>query len=1632
MVELDLKSRLSNLQLQFEEAKVLLEEITEHLPKNKGAKIHDLLARINDLMLRVRAAASEKIEGEVAKSIAKDCETIAGYWREMEVFLTEEVRPQDYVYRSEAEQEEQSRLAISTAKTQGHLALDAAGATYGSAGEWKQAAQSFRLMVQSQRLDVSPLSPLPAMIQEYLSYQELGDLDQMLYQGQAIRALLSGVTADSVSEEEKGVLSSAAKSFRKTAMKAITERQKQPDMNIPLGAVYLWNEALALNLSSEPEDPLPPSRFFSVGELQEQIAREELAKPFPTITQVVSSYIGGAFAYLRVTHDASEQHTVTKAKQKSMELQQRAADALLQLIEGMGYRQVRIAQNPGKAMKGLQGMMRQIRRSNNLSHQFYELSEQVGDVVVQAQKRGDKPTAEVATIFRWLTEGIGQGLHVINIKLLSDVYSVGVKGYVVSNEDKSKLQEDIFSLLEINNDDQFLDLLFDAELQFEDACNLFTSLELFWISGLLIQCRGQLRQNLGFLERTIIDEPTQEVEGLKAEVKEEEQPLWGAAPSQDFATAADLYYKSFRWERGDEGKEEGTEVTSWVPHRDADTLRRRAAQSRRFAGLAHFAEGNFTEGREELTRAKDAFELLYRYRDAIYCLRDIRERLIAQVDVGGEGVTRPTQERLIEILEICDELVGFYTLYADKTGPTQAITDILETVQFLGDEVGMDNWTLQVFLRAIDYTREALHLAQSKGVSKEMKTEVLDVLRGLRGEIGKAIESEFAIGVFPNFEPETTVYFEAETPVKLAVINVTDKDYGKLTIRPISTLPHFLPPSTSRELAAKEQDEVSMKHFYLGTGLLDPDTRPIDAFGPPRAPLPPSIESLEAMVEAEEESPEEGEKPWLAVMWSGDHSGVTIGSLEGATSEKVEKGEKPPSVDDLTTPAFFTVFTKAAREGNIIPGYVFPIEFGIYQEGKEEPIAVHSVFFKVISRPKTLTAEVNWAKEIGEKWYEDFSIVFSEGANLPRYVPRFAPEYEPKDYVNPETLTPTITRGQEAVEKTKHLKRTPPKFTLKFFGEKERRKGQLFEVNSRIELFVPMPGPIGTGYEFLEIKSIPRLMTAEELEIPRLRNGVTFQEVFYGSVFIGDSNYDSEYWVYRLWYCFEPSEVAPAPGSPYREGWTNHRIDIFIDPKTWEPRLLVTDYYVQTGKGKGEWVEALYAFKKPGSTLWGIRRILAQMHRQAEPGKFHKELDDELLGAFQDTTLSKALGLPKVKDPKDIKVTGFEITQRFGFVDLVRTSFARDLRDGPVTYKPPRAHLFRDYWSQRYEHGMYRTDWRGGTKENPANEYEMRLLDRMGGKSKYSRAFGKTIIPHEITILPRGGDRCDLMIKAPGRRQKPIALRNLINPRAIELWTRPTHSFTRRFNFFAKHFGRPPKIHTASLYFYSTRRELNPYYNPKTKHWAHFPEAEYWDRKRRTWRKWEDVDEKIRHHLEPHENLAEGINAWLEADSYWVYRYVWFWKLEWTIPLPHDDWERADVWVNARTGNIEWITSDYHWRELWYENAAKIRGVAPIVDFLFNWNTPEPLTVKDGAPVHQSLAPYLTESKAVGEFADQLPWMFARYKRSCEHLNAVHQGLWGKHKVKIVYGALITFIVLYLLLIHPLGALPRALLGIPW
>jgi hypothetical protein len=1589
----------------FENAREDLEEIAKHLTKAKGQGILDILEQIAELLQRIEAASDIKqLEIEVARSIARDYDTIAQRWRELEQYFADEIHYDDYVYRSDEDRAEAAEKASNIIRDQALQALDTAGTMFGVAREWRRAAKCFSTVVQARKAEDSPLAAIPAIIREYRCYEQLDDSANVLIIGRAIQRLLSSVSGE-LSDQDCAMLTEAIEFFRKTAMTAVSNRQKDPDVNIPVAAIFLWNEAEAQALVSGPDDDKALNRFRALAEFFEQMGKEELAKTAPSIQRFVGSYMEGAFAYLRITRDI-EGFTVEEARRQSRNLTQYAADFILTLMERLGYQRVAIVEDSAKAVKGLIAIFEMVKRGYEGSKAFQELANQAGAILVQAQHRQDQQVIDLAMGYRWLSEGSARGLYVICLKLISDLYRVGIVSDVLDIGSKEELRQRIFNLLEIPDQDELFDILIDVEVEFDDVVDLFKSLDLYWVSAICKLNQGQLRQNLSYLEAetdtTLVEQPEETAE----ETTEDESimPFWGAAPSLDFSTAADLFSQAHRLQRGIEETDQDELRESWIPYRDPDDIRRRAAYSRWLAGLANLEEGNTETGGRALFQAKNAYELLDRHHEAISCLEVWLRELVATISEEEGSGARPTQARLQEVLNVCDELVGLYSV---RRMTSATVEDILDIVGFLQNHVGMENWTLSVFLRALEYTREALKIAQHLKIPEAP----LEKLRTLREEMKDFLNGDFAIGVYPDFGTEATIYFEAETPVKLAILNISEKEVADLSIRPLGVLPHISPSTTQPWQASRDASQVTMKHFYIGSdddAFEIDDTvyfeKPADAFGPPR-PIPVVLTSA-ASPDQEPDSPSQqisGEQPWLGVMWTGDYGGSPLGTLNGATEEPTSPDNQFSTIDDLTQAAFFTVFTKSAREGNILPGQVFPVSFGVYHKGTNDLLAIQTIFFKIASRPKILKAETNWVEHLGDTWEETFGITFEEGAQLPLYVPRFAPEYEIKDYVNPQTLTPSITIGSDAVELSKHLKQVPHRFNLRYKGKRQLQSGNNYMVKSDISLEMPVPAGIGGEYEFLRIQTPSRLMSAEELAMPRLRNGVNFQEMFYGTVFIGDAKYDGEYYIYRLWICFEPGEITPAPGANYRQGWTNHRLDIFLDPKTWEPRLLITDYYVEFEDGRSEWVEALFTFRAASSTLFGIRRLTANLYREADLATYPDSFESEI---------RFALASLDVDEQTPLKITGFALGQRLGFIELVRASWARNKQDGPVIFKPPRAHLFRDYWSQRYEHGLYRDDWQG---EDQANQYEMKGNDRSGGQSKYIRGFRERAFSHEIGIMARKDDRCDLIITPPGDGETTI-IRNIINPRKIELWTRPHVSFSRRFNFIAKYFGRPPSIHTASLYFYSTRRELNPYFKARVRgkdQWIQYPEPRFWNGKQ-----WKPIPKDF-HPTKHPEDLAHGINTWLEADAYWVYRYVWYWPLEITFPLPHDDWERADIWVNARTGKIEWITSDYHWRELWYQNAVKVSGVNPIIDFLFNWNTPEPLTVKDGAPIHKSITPYFEEGKTVGEFADQLPWMFARYKHSTEEMHKLHASFWGRNKVKIVYGTLGILITLLILFLFP-------------
>jgi hypothetical protein len=88
---------------------------------------------------------------------------------------------------------------------------------------------------------------------------------------------------------------------------------------------------------------------------------------------------------------------------------------------------------------------------------------------------------------------------------------------------------------------------------------------------------------------------------------------------------------------------------------------------------------------------------------------------------------------------------------------------------------------------------------------------------------------------------------------------------------------------------------------------------------------------------------------------------------------------------------------------------------------------------------------------------------------------------------------------------------------------------------------------------------------------------------------------------------------------------------------------------------------------------------------------------------------------------------------------------------------------------------------------------------------------------------------------------------------------------------------------------------------------------------------------------------------WLKNDGtglYWVLRFMYFWRYE-LAKVPHPDWERVEVWVDARTGDAKWIVSDYHYRELWYKVEGDLRNKGLHVGFLTNFHTPIPFVSEE-------------------------------------------------------------------------------------
>jgi len=88
---------------------------------------------------------------------------------------------------------------------------------------------------------------------------------------------------------------------------------------------------------------------------------------------------------------------------------------------------------------------------------------------------------------------------------------------------------------------------------------------------------------------------------------------------------------------------------------------------------------------------------------------------------------------------------------------------------------------------------------------------------------------------------------------------------------------------------------------------------------------------------------------------------------------------------------------------------------------------------------------------------------------------------------------------------------------------------------------------------------------------------------------------------------------------------------------------------------------------------------------------------------------------------------------------------------------------------------------------------------------------------------------------------------------------------------------------------------------------------------------------------------------WLEGKFYWVWRYVTLAPAE-LLKFWEKDWERLEIWVRAdgeERGRIEWVVTDWHYRELWYKYDAFTGDRARAVHDKFlnrSVDTPEKLT----------------------------------------------------------------------------------------
>ncbi len=131
----------------------------------------------------------------------------------------------------------------------------------------------------------------------------------------------------------------------------------------------------------------------------------------------------------------------------------------------------------------------------------------------------------------------------------------------------------------------------------------------------------------------------------------------------------------------------------------------------------------------------------------------------------------------------------------------------------------------------------------------------------------------------------------------------------------------------------------------------------------------------------------------------------------------------------------------------------------------------------------------------------------------------------------------------------------------------------------------------------------------------------------------------------------------------------------------------------------------------------------------------------------------------------------------------------------------------------------------------------------------------------------------------------------------------------------------------------------------------------------------------------------EDAPIWVEGKYYWVMRFTYLWPGEFTVSsksLYHEDYERVEIWVNAETGLLEWIVSDYHWRELFYRVPDDGKDHRIVVDFNANFHTPDFILLHP-----EELADFQVEDPLKAAFTLSMDWIKKGRKRTRELFKSV-------------------------------------------